>query len=148
MSVRRATLRCVEVTAADIARIRQTNLHVPVADFVAFWVAAEVHRDRHPQDWYVAGVIQTLRWLAGAQMRPRSGPGYVQWSPVTRSRRWVLQEMVEAECLAAEVLDMRRPVPQWLAERPGWLAGVCGTLNWAWRCSAGPPLDLGQRAAG
>jgi hypothetical protein len=148
VSVWHATLGCVEVTAADIARIRQTNLHVPVAEFVTFWAAAEAHRDRRPQDWYVAGVIETLRWLAGAHVQPRSGPEYLQWAPVTRRRTWVYEEIIETECLKAEVLDMRRPVPRWLEEKPGWLAGVLGTLNWAWRRTAGLPLDLDQRATG
>lgn len=146
--MRRATLGDVEVTAADIARIRQTNLHVPMADFAAFWAAAEAYHAQHSRDWYSWGVVETCRWLATAIVKPERGPWHPQRAPVTGRTGSAYEEIIEAECLKAEVLDMRRPVPEWLVEQPGWLAGVLGTLNWAWRRTAGPPLDLAQRATG
>jgi len=57
-------------------------------------------------------------------------------------------ELIERECLAAEVLDMRHPVPEWLAGRPGWSAGIVATFNWVWRGTAGPPVEVPRTAAG
>jgi hypothetical protein len=39
--------------------------------------------------------------------------------------------LIEAECLAAERLLARRPVPPTLARRPGWIEGIVATLQWA-----------------
>jgi hypothetical protein len=57
-------------------------------------------------------------------------------------------ESIEAECLAAERLDMRGPAPQWLAERPGWSAAIVATFDWAWRRTAGTPIEAPRTAAG
>jgi hypothetical protein len=53
-----------------------------------------------------------------------------------------LPELIEEEALAAELLDMRRPRPQWLVERPGWSESIMATFNWAWRRTGPPPLPI------
>ena len=58
-----------------------------------------------------------------------------------------MPELIEEECLAAELLLWRRPVPRWVAERPGWLEAIVATLDWAWRRSGRPPLAVDQRAS-
>jgi len=142
----------VDVSAADVARIPAGNLRVPVADFAALWRAAERHQEerarRHVADWYAAGVVMTCRWLAAATVRPAAGPWRPARSPVTERTAPAYEELIEAECLAAETLAARRPVPGWLAEQPGWLDAVLATLNWAWRRSGVPPMDLRHSATG
>jgi hypothetical protein len=142
----------VDVTAADIARVPAENLHVSRVEFGAVWVAAEVRQAERTRqrvtDWYGAGVVVTCRWLARAIVRPAEGPHRPARSPVTRTTRMALPELIEAECLAAELLDMRRPRPGWLEGRPGWSEGIVATLNWAWRRTGGPPVEVAQSAAG
>ena len=62
--------------------------------------------------------------------------------------RSAIEELIEAECLAAEVLLFRRAVPMWLTKRPGWLPAVVTTLGWAWRRSGKPPIDVHAHAQG
>jgi hypothetical protein len=142
----------MDVTTADIARIPAENIHVPRDQFAAVWTAAERHQEaqaeRHVTDWYNAGVVVTCRWLARATVRPEVGRWYVAQSPVTRRSNMAYAELVQAEALAAEVLDMRRPVPAWLAGRPGWMAGILATMDWVWWRKAGPPVEVEQTATG
>lgn len=148
LSVGHVTLEDVQLTGADFDRIPRTNLRVPVVDFAQMWLAAEQYADTHPQDWYGAGVVMTCRWLARATVRHAVGPAHVARAPVTERSKLAYEELIEAECFAAEKLDLQRPVPAWLADRPGWLAGVLATLNWAWRRAGGPPLIIAATAAG
>jgi len=85
----------------------------------------------------------TCRWLATAVVRPEQGPWYLARSPVTHRTKRALPELIEEECLAAERLAMRRPVPQWLVERPGWAESIVAALNWAWWRRGGAPLPVG-----
>lgn len=146
LSARRVTIDGVEVTAADIAKIPARNLHVPRGEFVAVWIAAE-RQAVEKNDWYSAGVVAACRWLARAQVRPETGPWYMAPAPVTRRQESAYEELIEAECLKAELLYFRRPVPQWLQNRPGWARGIFVTLNWAWRHQGQPPIDVDQAAA-
>jgi hypothetical protein len=143
--VPRVTLVVVEVTEADVARIPRANLRVPQAEFVAVWAAAE---QQCAADWYAAGVVVTCRWLATATVRPATGRPYVAYAPVTGRTAYAYEELIEAEYLAAERLDLRRPRPRWLAERPGWVEGIGATLRWAWRHNGPAPIDIDERAAG
>jgi hypothetical protein len=144
----------VDVSAADIARITAGNVRVPQAEFVALWQGAELFHDeqlrRGVPDWHGAGVVETCRWLANAIVRPETGgPGHLAPSPVTGRLKVAYEELIEAECLAAEKLAACRPVPAWLEHRPGWIEAVAATLNWAWRRFGRPPLDtVGARWAG
>jgi hypothetical protein len=63
-------------------------------------------------------------------------------APVTRRFGLAHEETIDAEALAAETLLWRRPVPYHLTKRPGWLPAVVATLEWAWRRSGNPPLDV------
>ncbi len=151
-SVGRVTLVSVEVTEVDIARIPPTNLRVSRTEFAALWTAAEQRCDeqdrRGGHDWYSAGVAITCEWLAGATVRSFDGRWFPAHAPVTKSTRRAYEELIEAEYLAAEKLDMRRPRPSWLKEQPGWIDGICATLRWAWRRSGPPPIELDERATG
>jgi hypothetical protein len=137
----------VQLTGADLDRIPRTNVRVPVVEFARMWAAAERYCEERRMDWYGAGVVMTCRWLARATVRGRQR-SYVAFAPVTESSRMAYEELIEAECQAAEKLDLRTPAPAWLAERPGWLAGVLATLHWAWRRSGPPPLTIDAAAAG
>ena len=145
MSGSGVTLLVVDVTEADIAKIPPRNLRIRRAEFVAVWVAAE---RLGGSDWYAAGVAVTCRWLARATVRPATGPWYLAWAPVTERSDLAFEELIEAEYIEAEKLDMRRPRPGWLLGRPGWSEGICATLRWAW-CRTGPvPLGVDEAASG
>jgi hypothetical protein len=118
----------VEVTEVDVARIPVGNLRVPRAELVAVWAAAERLDEeqgaRGVTDWYAAGVAITCRWMAAAVVRPPSGPRRLARSPVSRRTTIAHEELIEAEFLAAELLDVRRP--ELLVSRPGWCEAVRG----------------------
>lgn len=63
-------------------------------------------------------------------------------SPITRNPVRAYEELIEAECLAAERILYRRPVHVWVRDRPGWVENILATLNWAWRHEAPPPIDI------
>lgn len=131
----------MEVTEDVVARIPPGNLRVPRAEFAVVWAAAErLNREageRRALSWYPAGVAVTCRWLAGAIVEDRFGRRPAE-SPVTNRSARAYEELIEAECLAAELLPNRRPG---LARRqPGWSDGVRVTLSWAWRRQGPPPL--------
>lgn len=140
----------MEVTDADTARIPVGNLRVPRAEFVAVWAAAERLDEeqgaRGVSDWYAGGVVVTCRWMAVAVVRPPSGPRRLARSPISRRTTVAHEELIEAEFLAAELLDVRRP--DLLVSRPGWCEAVRATLRWAWRHDGAPPLVLPVYAAG
>jgi hypothetical protein len=84
--------------------------------------------------------------LAAAVVRPKVGRSFVARSPVTRvTVVSAYEELIEAEYLAAEQLDVR--CPDLLVDRPGWCEGVRATLRWAWRRSGPPPLPALDPAA-
>ena len=143
-----ATLELVEVTEHDIARIPVRNLRVPLDEFVRVWAAAESRGAeqgaRGVSDWYTAGVSVTCAWLAGAIVRTSTGRRYVARSPVTRRTATAYEELIEAEYLAAELLDTRQP--RLVETRPGWCEGIRATLRWAWRRSGPPPIDVAASA--
>lgn len=149
----RVTIESVDVSARDIARIPAGNVRVPQAVFGALWQTAERFHDeqvrRGVSDWYGAGVVETCRWLANTVVRSEAGgPGRPVPSPVTKRIAVAYEELIDAECLAAEKLAARRPVPTLLESRPGWIEAVVATLNWAWRQYGRPPLDTGRYAVG
>jgi hypothetical protein len=68
---------------------------------------------------------------------------------VTQWQGAVHPEQVQEEAIAAQVLDMHRPLPDSLLDRPGWLEGVLVTFDWTWwRTRAAPPIDLPDLKAG
>lgn len=140
----------MEVSTADLARVRAENLRVPQAEFGSLWVAAEQFHDeqvrRQIQDWYGAGVVMTCRWLAQATIRTEAGPWELARSPVSGRAARACPELIEAESLAAEKLAMRHPRPEWLTRRPGWIEAVDATFGWAWRRSGFPPIEISNTA--
>ncbi len=142
----------MDVTAVDVARVPTGNLRVPREEFAAVWAAAEAQQEEQAKlrvaDWYGGGVVMTCRWLARATVRSPGGPWYPARAPVTERPNQAYEELIEAECLAAERLAMRRPVPDWLAARPGWIEAVLATLDWVWRGSGRSPLERWRDVAG
>ncbi|MDQ3906434.1 MAG: hypothetical protein M3300_13615 [Actinomycetota bacterium] len=140
----------MRVSPADVAKIPASNLRVSRGEFVALWEAAEQFHDeqlrRGVSDWYGAGVVETCRWLAIVE--PRTEPWRLAPSPVTRRIRVAYDDLIEAECRAAEQLAGSRPLPPRLRNRPGWIEGVVATFNWAWRRHGSPPLDTRRFAWG
>jgi hypothetical protein len=136
----------MDVTATDISTIPAGNVRVARSDFAALWTAAERRLGQCPSDWSAAGVAVTCRWLAGAIVRPATGPAYPARSPVSRRTASAYPELIEAECLAAEKLVFRTPVPAWLQNQPGWSTAILATLNWAWRREGCAPIDIAQVA--
>lgn len=134
----------MRVTEDDLARVPVGNLRVPRDEFGALWFAAEERcAEQAPDgvtDWYAAGVAATCEWLAGAVLRPTTGAPHLAYSPATGRTARAYEELIDAECVAAERLAARRPRPATLARRPGWIEGIVATLAWAWRHEGPVPL--------
>lgn len=134
----------VDVTDADVAAIPVGNVRVPRSEFVAVWRAAserDVHDSAHDGGgWYAAGVAATCRWLATAPSRLSNGLTDPTPAPASRRTALAYEELIEAEVLAAERLEERRP--DLAQSRPGWCDGVRTTLRWAWRRQGPRPLEV------
>lgn len=140
----------MEVTEADIARIPPRNLRVPVTDFVQVWLAAEQRnreataiRSTDPEyfDHRSAAIALTCRWLATAIVRPEDGRRwYPARPPVSRHEHTAYEELIQAELLAAEKLELAPP-PMY-QEKPGRIEGICATLRWAWARTAPAPIEV------
>lgn len=148
MSAAGVTIGCVELSAADLERIPARNVRVPVVEFARVWVAAERQLDADPRSWATYGVVATCRWLAGATVPRRGGGRQPARAPVTERSASACAELIAAECVAAEKLLFRRPVPAWVRNQPGWLEGVVATLAWAWRRTGPPPIAVADRVPG
>lgn len=119
------------------------SVRVAPADFETVWAAAQTRADADRQrdivDWYVASVIITCMWIAGAHQHSAWGRPYPARSPVRDRDISATEDSIEAEYQAAELMAERQP---WLLEqRPGWCEGIRATLRWAWRHDGPPPLD-------
>lgn len=101
------------------------------------WFRAEqrsrVQGERGLTDWSAGGVVITCRWLAGAMTESATGHRRLSAAPITRVRRLAYEELIEAEFVAAEILAARRPPPESVLSRPGYVDAVRQTLGWAWR---------------
>ena len=130
------------MTESLLDRVPVGNLRVPRAEFGALWVEAErlngEQTGRPDPDWYPAAVAVTCRWLAGAVVQDPMGRRTLAPSPATRRRARAYEELIEAEYLAAEQLDVRRP--DLVEHQPGWCEGIRATLRWAWRHEGPRPL--------
>jgi hypothetical protein len=136
----------MEVLDSDVAAIPAENIHVPISEFAAVWAAAEAAA---ATAWRAVGVAETCRWLAAATVRPAGQPWHPAPAPVShRTARRATPELIEQECLEAEVLAARATPPRWLDRRPGWLDGVCMTFAWAWRRKAPPPFEIDGAGTG
>lgn len=134
----------MRVTEDDLARVPVSNLRVPRAEFGALWIAAEQRCVEQATDgvtdWYAAGVAAACEWLADAVLRPATGAPHLAYSPATGRTARAYEELIDAECVAAERLAARQPRPATLARRPGWIEGILATLAWAWRHEGPVPL--------
>jgi hypothetical protein len=136
----------VELSAADVERIPRENLPVPRDEFVAVWALAE---DLAHDDWYAVGVVQTCRWVACARVPglPATG-GRMEPAPapVTWDTARAHEELIELEAAHADRKLARHP--HGLQGRSGYLEAIVATLDWVWRGSGRPPLDVGRSATG
>ena len=130
------------MTDADVAGLPPGNIRVAGDDFVAVWRAASARDLESSSDWYAAAVATTCRWLATAPARLPNGTAGLLRSPATRSESVAYEELIEAEYLAAERLEQRRP--SLARSRPGWCDGVRDTLRWAWRRQGSAPYQTRQ----
>jgi hypothetical protein len=137
----------MEVTEMLLSEVPVGNLRVPRDEFGALWNEAErlsaAQAGRAAPDWYPAAVAMTCRWLAGAVVQDRAGRRAPAPAPATRRRTRAIEETVEAEYMAAEQLDRRRP--DLVKHQPGWCEGIRATLRWAWRREGPCPLPCNQR---
>ena len=151
LSVLRVTIEFVEVSARDVAKIPRRNIRVAREDFAAVWRAAEQRNEalgeRGESDWFNAGVVVTCRWLATAFVRSELDRGHPARSPITSTTSRAYEELIANECLQAEKLAMRGPVPNWLQGRPGWVEGILATLGWAWQHNDRPPIEVPSEAS-
>ena len=115
----------MEVTESLLDRVPVGNLRVPRAEFSSLWIEAErlngEAMGRPSLDWYPAAVAVTCRWLAGAVVQDQTGRRALAPAPATRRRARAYEELIEAEFLAAEQLDVRRP-------------DLVGAENWVTSC--------------
>jgi hypothetical protein len=132
----------MEVTESLLACVPVGNLRVPRVEFGALWTEAErLNREqtgRPDPDWYPAGVAVTCEWLAGVVVEDAMGRRELAPAPATRRRVRAYEELIEAEYLAAEQLDVRRP--DLTRHQPGWCEGIRATLRWVWRREGPRPL--------
>lgn len=139
----------MEVTELLLAGVPVGNLRVPLAEFGAVWAEAErlnrAQAGRSDLDWYPAGVAVTCRWLAGAVTQDAMGRREPALAPASRRRVRAYEELIEAEFLVAEQLDVRRP--DLVEHQPGWCEGIRATLRWAWRRDGPPPFAAATAVA-
>ena len=143
----------MELSARLIEEIPRGNLRVPRTEFVAVWAEAERQDAENTRngtgDWYVVGLLNTCKWVAGATVvfnyphGPKARPAA---APITHREARAHEELIEAETVAAERMAIRHP--HGIDGRPGWLEAVVATLMWVWRGSGVPPLDVGHADAG
>ncbi len=133
----------MEVTESLLASVPAGNLRVPPDEFGAVWADAERLNDaesgRADPDWFPAGVAATCRWLAGAVVEGQMGRRSPAPAPATRRQVRAIEELIEAEYMAAEQLDVRRP--DLVEHQPGWCEGIRATLRWAWRRQGPRPIS-------
>jgi hypothetical protein len=149
----RATVDVVDVTTREIEGIPRGNLRVPRSEFAAVWAEAERLSEENTRtglgDWYVTGVVGACRWIAGVTVvfnYPHGARAQPAAAPISHRRARAHEELIEYETLAAERMAIRHPGG--IADQPGWLEAVVATLNWAWRGSGMPPLDIWRADAG
>lgn len=79
--------------ATALPKVPTSNLgRMPRAEFGRVWAAAEHAATRcDPTDYYAAGVLGALRWVAGRKLR----------TPVTGKDRMATPELMDTEYMAA-----------------------------------------------
>lgn len=139
----------VDVTTTELARVPVENVRVPRSEFGVVWAAAEARSTcaaaRGVTDWFAGGVVVTCRWLAGAVVTDQTGRRRMPRSPATERSVRAYEELIEAEYLVAEGLELARP--DLFEHRPGWCEGIRATLRWAWRCNGPAPVPAARASA-
>ncbi|ODU04276.1 MAG: hypothetical protein ABS81_11040 [Pseudonocardia sp. SCN 72-86] len=134
----------MSVADDDLRLVRVENLRVGLNEFGAVWAAAEERASARAAagetDWFAGGVLLTCRWIAGACVEYR-GRRRLPVAPITRRSAPAIEELIEAEYVAAVILASN-PVSPLVVDRPGFLDAVVATLSWAWRRAGPPPLPL------
>jgi hypothetical protein len=128
----------MEVPSQAVARVPGENLRVSRTEFGALWVMVERLTGRPgPDDDFLIGVLRTCRWLAGQPVRSAGlARAEMPSAPITRRSHIAMPETVEAELVAAAAAAGR------CRGRPDLARGVVTTLEWAWRGTGAPPLDV------
>ena len=132
------------MSAADIERIPPGNLRVPRDEFVAVRALAEKLAHTH---WYAVGVVRVWVGCAMVPSLPALG-GRLEpaRAPVTWDRARAHEELIELEAAHADRKLARHP--QGIKGKPGYPEAIVATLDWVWRGSGRPPLDVRRSADG
>jgi hypothetical protein len=132
----------VEVAADAAAKVPRENLRVTRAEFGALWVLVEqLASQPAPDDDFPIGVLRTCRWLAAQPVwSDASARADMPAAPFTGRPYAAMPETVEAEFVASAAAAGR------CGGRPELARGVVATLQWAWRGTGAPPLDLSAAA--
>jgi hypothetical protein len=144
LSDRGVTLNNVDVSAAAVAKVPGENLRVSRAAFGMLWADGErLAGQPGPEDDFLVGVVLTCRWLAAQPVwSDLVSQAEMPAAPFTGREHAAIPETVEAELVRAAAAAAR-PGP-----RADLARGVVATLNWVWRGTGDPPLDLSHAAAG
>jgi hypothetical protein len=144
VSVCRVTLLVMELTQRDFDQIPGENLRVSRAEFIAVWTLAE---RLDPRDWYAIGVRKTCRWIACARVpNPLEGGTELAPAPISSAGAMAHEEAIQAEAQKADHLLALEA--QGLNGPPGYVEAIASTLEWVWRGSGCPPLDIHAADAG
>ena len=119
---------------------------MPRDEFVAVWALAE---QLCHGDWYAVGVVRVCQWVACAMVPSLPALGGrldPARAPVTWDRARAHEELIELEAAHADRKLARHP--HGIKGKPGYLEAIVATLDWVWRGSGRPPLDIGRSATG
>jgi hypothetical protein len=134
----------MELTQRDFDRIPGENLRVPRADFIAAWTLAE---RIDPRDWYAIGVRKTCRWVACATIpNPIEGGRELAPPPISATSSIAHEEAIQAEAQKAD--DFLAVASRGLIGPKEYMEAVASTLEWVWRGSGRPALDIHTADAG
>lgn len=144
LSVVGVTIEGMDVSTDLVGKVPATNLRVSRAQFGALWATAETqleHVERGPEADFTLGIVLTCRWLS---RQPYWLEHFKQWevprTPLFGRELMAMPETIEVEYLAAARAQVRfRGRPSGTAERA---RGIVATLDWTWRGSGQPPLEI------
>lgn len=118
----------MDVSAALPGVPTQNLGRMPRAEFGRVWTAAEqLGTERGPDDWYLTGIVITLRWIAGQ----------AHHTPVTRVVRMAMPETFDAEYLAALATSRSAKLHPTRAEMA---RGAIAVLGWMYHRQPEPSL--------
>ena len=140
----------MELTQRDFDRIPGVNLRVPRAEFIAVWVEAEQQAATRPNgqtNWYAIGVMKTCRWIACATIpNPIEGGRDLAPPPISATSSIAHEEVIQAEAQKADYF--LAVAAKGLIGPLEYMEAIASTLEWMWRGSGRPPLDIHTADAG